>query len=73
MDEIFEQDDQRIIRCYACDCWVRAHAAEVVMTGIRGDKELWCIGCIRSVDAHTLSLTQPELQDVSDLELEEGD
>ena len=73
MDEIFEQVDERVIRCYACDQWVRMSAAEVVKTGIRGDEELWCIGCIRDVDSYTDGLRQPELQDPADLELEEGD
>lgn len=73
MDELFEQDDQRAIRCYCCDEWVRASATEVVKTGVRGDDEFWCIGCIRDLDSRTLSLSQPEIKDAADLDLEEGD
>jgi hypothetical protein len=73
MDEIFEQNEQNVVRCYCCGNWVRMSATEVVKTGVRGDDELWCVACIRDVDAYTLSLTQPELQGPKDLELEEGD
>jgi len=73
MDDIFDNEEHNIVRCFCCGNWVRASATKVSKTGVRGDEELWCIGCLRDVDTYTLMLEQPELQQPGTLELEEGD
>lgn len=73
MTDLFEEHDSRIVRCYCCNNWVRMSAVETIKTGVRGDGELWCIGCIRDVDSYTLSLEQPELKDAVDLDFDDGD
>jgi hypothetical protein len=73
MDEVFNTEEHNIVRCFCCSNWVRMSATKIAKTGVRGDDELWCVGCLRDVDAFTLTLEQPELQQPSTLELEEGD
>jgi hypothetical protein len=73
MGDLFEDEEYNVVRCFCCGNWVRQSATKVTKTGVRGDEELWCIGCIRDVDSFTLSLEQPELQRPNNLELEEGD
>lgn len=73
MSDIIEEFDSRVVRCYCCGNWVRMSAVEVIKTGVRGDDELWCIGCIRDVDSYTLGLEQPELKEVADINFDEGD
>jgi len=73
MDDVFDNEEHNIVRCFCCGNWVRASATKNSKTGSRGDDELWCIGCLRDVDAYTLGLQQPELHSPSAPELEEGD
>lgn len=70
---MFEDDKHRIVRCFCCSNWVRLSATKEAKTGPRGNLELWCIGCLRDVDSYTLSLEQPELQELNGFELEEGE
>lgn len=70
---MFEDDGYKIVRCFCCGSWVRQSATEEAPTGVRGDLELWCIGCLRDVDAYTLTLEQPELKETVELDLEEGE
>lgn len=73
MSDIFSEHDSRVVRCYCCGNWVRVSAVETIQTGVRGDEELWCIGCIRDVDSYTMSLEQPELRESTDLNFDDGE
>lgn len=59
-DDVFDTEDQYVIRCYCCDSWVRLIATKQVRTGERGDLERWCLACIGEVDSYTLSINNPE-------------
>ena len=59
MNDIFEDEEFVVVRCFCCSNWVRKSATRMVKTGEREDDERWCIGCIKNVDEFTISLEQP--------------
>jgi len=73
MDNVFDDEEHNIVRCFCCGNWVRLSATKNTKTGVRGDDEIWCVGCLRDVDAFTMELQQPELHRPTAPELEEGD
>lgn len=66
---------QRVVRCFCCGEWVRMSATDLLYTGERADEERWCVGCIKDVDSHTKTITDPDYdsEDLDDLEDLEGD
>lgn len=70
---MFDSQEQQIVRCFCCGNWVRLHATKVEKTGPRGDDELWCVGCIDSVNEFTDGLNRSAIENNMILELEEGE
>ena len=60
MDDIFDDTEQVVERCYCCDNWVRRTATKLVRVGERENETRWCVGCISGVDSYTLYLQDPD-------------